>query len=129
MRVLVVDDSAIVRDRLVAMIRELGPAHTVDAAPSAGEGLALARATAPDLVVLDIHMPGTSGLAVLPALKALPSAPRVAVLTNDAGDAHRRQCLALGADHFFDKAREFERVLAVVAALEPGRGAAGTPGA
>jgi CheY-like chemotaxis protein len=125
MRVLVVDDAAIVRDRLVAMLREQGPGHTVDAARDADEALARARATAPDLVVLDIHLPGTSGLLVLPALKALPSTPRVVVLTNDAGEAHRRVCLALGADHFFDKAKEFERVLDVVAAMEHGSASPG----
>jgi two-component system chemotaxis response regulator CheY len=116
MKVLVVDDSEIVRDRLVAMIRELGAVHQVGAARNADEALELVRETAPDLVVLDIHMPGTSGIAVLPALKALPLAPCVVALTNDAGEAHRRQCLALGADYFFDKAREFERVLEVIAA-------------
>ncbi len=109
------DDSTIIRARLVAMIREVPGVVAVDGARSAREGLDTALANLPDLVVLDIHMPGGSGMAILPRLKALPSAPIVAVLTNDSDDAHRRECLLMGADFFFDKAKEFERVLEIIA--------------
>jgi two-component system response regulator DevR len=115
MRVLVVDDSVPVRARLVEMIRELGDVDAIDEASDAHAGLASARMDRPDVVVLDIHLPGTSGIAILPRLKALPLSPLVVVLTNDAGEGHRRQCLLAGADFFFDKAKEFEKVIEVIA--------------
>jgi DNA-binding NarL/FixJ family response regulator len=114
-RVLVIDDSAIVRARLVSMIREVHGVVAVDEARDPREALDRAQASLPNIVVLDIHMPGGSGMAILPRLKALASTPIVAVLTNDSDDAHRRECLLIGADFFFDKATEFERVLEIIA--------------
>lgn len=114
-RVLVIDDSAIVRARLVSMIREVHGVVAVDEARDPREALDRAQASLPNIVVLDIHMPGGSGMAILPRLKALASTPIVAVLTNDSDDAHRRECLLIGADFFFDKATEFESVLEIIA--------------
>ena len=82
-----------------------------------GCALAMLAARAPDVVVLDIHMPGKSGIAALPMLKRASAAPVVIVLTNDPSEHHRRECLARGAHFFFDKSRHFDRVLDVVADL------------
>jgi DNA-binding NarL/FixJ family response regulator len=114
-RILVVDDSAAIRSRLVAMLREV-PGVEAHEATGADEALALAIASPPDLVVLDLHMPGKGGLDVLPALMKLPAAPRVVVLTSHPTDQHRRLSLACGADFFFDKSREFARVVELVRA-------------
>src|ERR1700722_5648902 len=102
MRVLVVDDSPAVRRRIAALLREVAGVAEIDAAAA----LAMAEARAPGLVVLDLHLGGPGGLHVLASFKRLPLAPSVAVLTNDASDAHRRECLAKGADYFFDKSKE-----------------------
>lgn len=68
----------------------------------------------PDLVVLDLHMPGKSGLDILPEIKRLPVAPVVVMLTSDATEHHRRTAVALGADFFLDKSRDFVRVIELV---------------
>ncbi|HEY6458674.1 MAG TPA: response regulator [Polyangiaceae bacterium] len=115
MRILVVDDSAAIRSRLVAMLREI-PGVEAHEAAGADEALALAEASPLDLVVLDLHMPGKGGLEILPALKQLAAAPRVVVLTSHPTDQHRRLSLASGADFFFDKSREFARVVELVRA-------------
>lgn len=114
-RILVVDDSAAIRSRLVAMLREI-PGVEAHEAAGADEALALAEASPLDLVVLDLHMPGKGGLEILPALKQLAAAPRVVVLTSHPTDQHRRLSLASGADFFFDKSREFARVVELVRA-------------
>jgi DNA-binding response OmpR family regulator len=113
-RILVVDDSAAIRARLVAMLREL-PGVEPHEATDADEALAAIREHLPDLVVLDVHMPGKSGIDVLPIIKALPSAPVVVVLTSHPTEHHRRLSLAQGADFFFDKSLDFARVLELVA--------------
>lgn len=119
MRVLVVDDSADVRARLVALAREAGCAE-VDEAAAADDALAAARVRPPDVVVLDVHLPGKTGLSIVGALKALPSPPKVIVLTNHPTEAHRRQCLSHGADHFLDKANDFPRLIDLLAGPTPG---------
>jgi DNA-binding NarL/FixJ family response regulator len=113
-RVLVVDDSAAIRARLAAMLREL-PGVDVREASSADEALASHAADPADVVVLDVHMPGRSGLDVLPELKAHHAPPVVLVVTSHPTEHLRRQALATGADLFLDKSREFALVLELVA--------------
>ncbi|HEY3818533.1 MAG TPA: response regulator [Polyangiaceae bacterium] len=114
MRILVVDDSPAIRARLVAMLREIPDVEPYEAG-GADEALAAIGERVPDLVVLDVHMPGKSGLDVLPTIKALPSPPVVIILTSDPSEHHRRLSLAYGADFFFDKSRDFARVVELVA--------------
>lgn len=114
MRILVVDDSAAIRARLVEMLREV-PGVEPQEATGADEALEAIRASAPDVVVLDVHMPGKSGIDVLPMIKALPSPPVVVILTSHPTEHHRRLSLAHGADFFLDKSRDFARVVELVA--------------
>jgi DNA-binding NarL/FixJ family response regulator len=116
-RVLVVDDSVAVRARLASMIREVSGVAIVHEAGDGDEAITAARDHRADLVVLDIHMPQRDGFAALPRLKALAPPPIVMVLTNDPSERHRRRCVLLGADLFFDKSRHFDRALEIVTDL------------
>jgi two-component system, OmpR family, response regulator len=109
-RVLVVDDSDAIRSRLVARLREL-PGADVHEATRADEALEHCRTTRVDAVLLDLHMPGKWGLAIVASLKALDPPPVVIVMTGHPTEHHRRSSLAAGADHFFDKSHEFERAV------------------
>ncbi len=113
MRVLVVDDSPAIRARLLRLLSDVGGVAPAEAS-GAEQALEHVRHQGTDLVILDLHMPGTSGLQVLPLLKAAACAPTVVVLTSHPTERHRRQCMALGADYFFDKSRDFARVLDVI---------------
>jgi len=112
-RILVVDDSSAIRARLVAMLREV-PGVELHEAGGADEALHAIDAHRPELVVLDVHMPGMSGIDVVPIIKALPSPPVVVVLTSHPTEHHRRLSIAHGADFFFDKSRDFARVVELV---------------
>jgi DNA-binding NarL/FixJ family response regulator len=107
--VLVVDDSAAVRARVVGRLRDAG-LDVVGEAATAAAALELLRALHPDAILLDLQLPDRSGLDILPALKAHVPSPMVVVLTNCADDSCRRRSLALGADHFFDKSIDFDAV-------------------
>jgi CheY-like chemotaxis protein len=117
-KLLVVDDSDAIRSRLVARLEEL-PGAEVREATGAAEALALCRALRIDAVLLDLHMPGTWGLAIIASLKQLVPAPVVVVMTGHPTDHHRRSSLAAGADYFFDKSHEFERALEVLVRPTP----------
>lgn len=119
MKVLIAEDSAAVRERLVALTSELGGCE-VRTANDAVEALAGAASFEPDVVILDLHMPRGSGLDVLRKLKAKPAPPLVIVLTNDPSEQNSRFCLRNRADHFFDKARDCDRVLEVLAHAQRG---------
>jgi DNA-binding NarL/FixJ family response regulator len=113
-KVLVIDDSAAVRGRLVALLGELSGVEVFEAAGATQAIETLQRETLA-IIVLDLHMPGMHGLTFLPILRRAQASAVVVVLTNDASPAHRRQCEERGANFFFDKSRDFERIADVVA--------------
>lgn len=105
-----VDDSDAIRSRLVARLREL-PGADVHEATRAEQALAFCRTMRVDAVLLDLHMPGKWGLAIVASLKALNPSPVVVVMTGHPTEHHRRSSLSAGADYFFDKSHEFERAI------------------
>lgn len=114
LRIIVADDSVMLRQRLVSMLSELVGVEVVGEAQDAAETLAALRAFRPDVLTLDIQMFGGSGLDVLRQIKNEPRAPVVLILTNQISPPYRRMCLAAGADFFLDKATESKKVLEIV---------------
>ena len=103
-----------VRERLVSLFSELSGVTVVGQAATAYDAITAIPPLKPDVVVLDISLPGGNGLQVLQAIKRERPAPLVIMLTNFAHEQYRQRCLKLGADYFFDKSREFEKVLEVL---------------
>jgi CheY-like chemotaxis protein len=103
LRVLIADDSASVRVSLSFLISDLTNSDVIGFAWTGDEALKLIHELKPDVVTLDIRMPGMNGLEVLEALRKKKRRPLVMVLSGLNEDEFRRQCLKLGADHFFAK--------------------------
>lgn len=108
--VFIVDDSKALRERLANMLSEVEGVAVVGQAASAAEALAGIRTLKPRVVILDIQMPGGSGLEVLRTIKQESLPPVVVMLTNHAHTQYRERCMSLGADYFLDKSRDFERL-------------------
>jgi DNA-binding NarL/FixJ family response regulator len=119
-KVFLVDDSSMVRERLAAFISDLPNVEVIGQAERAAEAIRRIRDLKPDVVVLDISIPGGSGLQVLQAVKKHNPPPLVIMLTNFAHEQYRRRCQQLGADYFFDKSSEFEKVMEVLQELATG---------
>ncbi|MFD7094989.1 response regulator transcription factor [Streptomyces xanthophaeus] len=121
-RVLLVDDDAIVRAGLRLM---LGGAPDIELVAEAADGAevpALVAAHGPDLVLMDIRMPGVDGLAATEALRGRPGAPEVLVLTTFHTDAHVLRALRAGAAGFLLKdtpPQEIVTAIRTVAAGDP----------
>lgn len=100
---LIADDEPGVR-ALVRMTLEGGDYDIVEAA-NGDDALAMARSRKPDLIFLDVMMPGLSGVDVCKALKGDPGMRdiRVVLLTAKAQDADREEGLTAGADDYFTK--------------------------
>lgn len=110
LKVFISDDSTTVRERLVTMTLELPEVDVVGQAADAPASLDAIRQTQPDVVILDIRMPGGSGIDVLRTLKKMTPAPAVIMLTNFAYVQYRTKCEKAGADFFFDKSTEFDKI-------------------
>ena len=117
MKVFLVEDSPILRERLEAMLRAIPGAQTVGHAPTARGAIAGIQAAHPDVVVLDIQLEEGSGFDVIKAVR--PVSPQTAfyVLTNFAHDGYRRMAEKLGARGFFDKTKEFGALRDALAAI------------
>ena len=121
-KVLIVEDSLIVRERLAGLIADLSNVTIIGQAGDGFQAQALFTQHRPDAVVLDIQVPGINGMDLLAQFKREDPACVVMVLTTYAFKEFRQRCVALGADYFFDKAMEFERITEVLATMPPGRG-------
>jgi DNA-binding NarL/FixJ family response regulator len=119
-KVLIVDDALIFRERLVALMADLRNVAIVGQAEDGFQAQTLFRQHRPDAVVLDIQLPGASGMDLLVEFKREHPTCVVIVLTTYAFKEFRIRCTALGADHFFDKSADFERVIEVLDTLQPG---------
>jgi len=108
--VVIADDSSAVRERLVSMLSELKGVEVVGQAQNVEEAIASIRALHPKAVILDIRMPGGSGINVLQNIKREQPAPVVIILTNYPYLQYRKKCLEAGADFFFDKSTEFNKI-------------------
>jgi DNA-binding NarL/FixJ family response regulator len=113
-RVLLVDDSVIVRERLTLLLSDLPHVEVVGEVDDAPQALELIRRRKPDVVILDIHLPHGSGLELLPDIKREFPAMTVIMLTNYPYPQYRAKCLANGADFFFDKSTEFQKIAGVM---------------
>ena len=116
-RVLLVEDSLPMRARIRSLIEESGSAEIIGETGSVTEALALLRAHPTDAVVLDLNLEDGDGCTVMIEIKRTRPACVVIVLTCFPDEEFRAFCLHSGADYFFDKSREFERVPEVLATL------------
>ena len=121
MKVLIVDDSAIVRERLSAMLAKITEAENISFAEDVPEAISSVQKLNLDVVILDIRMPGGSGLDVLREIKKSNPTPLVIVLTNYPYPQYRRKYIDAGADFFFDKSTEFDKVTVVLRRLSEDR--------
>ena len=117
-RVFLVDDSRIVRERLLGLIAELPNVDVVGKAARVAEAIRKIRRLRPQIVVLDIALPDGNGLQVLEAIrKSRRSLPRIIMLSNLAHEAYREKCMELGAEYFFDKSAQFDQAVEVIREL------------
>jgi DNA-binding NarL/FixJ family response regulator len=110
LKVFISDDSATVRGRLVTMMLDLPEVDVVGQGEDVPGSLDAIRRTRPDVVILDIRMPGGSGIDVLREVKRMDPAPCVIMLTNYAYAQYREECEEASADYFLDKSTEFDQL-------------------
>lgn len=110
-RVLIVDDSKQVRERLISLLSEYPTIRIVGQAGNGEEAMDALDDQKPDTVILDIRLPGRSGIQLLEDIKAAHPEIMVIMLTNYDFEHYRQQCLQMGADYFFNKTLEFEKVV------------------
>ncbi len=115
--VVVVDDSEIIRDRITVLLSEVPAVNIVGYADNPLSAIELIMNTNPDVVILDIFLTGGSGIHVLKNIRGKKMMSKIIMLTNYAQDEYRKKCFEEGADFFFDKSTEFDRVVEIISKL------------
>jgi NarL family two-component system response regulator LiaR len=119
-RVLIADDHKIVRQGLRFLLSQESGIEVAGEAADGPAALEAVRALRPDVVLLDLFMPGLDGIAVLKALQAGGLASGVLVLTSSQDDAHLVQAIRAGALSYLPKTADVDQVVASVRAAARG---------
>lgn len=125
MKVFLVEDSQLLRERLMELLARIPGAVVVGQATAADEAVRAIREARPEVVVLDIQLDRGSGFDVLKALQKDGPKADVYMLTNFATESYRKASERYGAAGFFDKSTQFDalrQVLAARAASAPSAG-------
>jgi DNA-binding NarL/FixJ family response regulator len=119
--VLIVDDDPLVRAGLAMMLGGTPDIRVVAEAGDGSEVIPLVERHAPDVVLMDIRMPGVDGLTATEALRARGREPEVIVLTTFDADRHVLRALRAGAAGFLLKDTPPEEIVAAVRLVAQGR--------
>jgi DNA-binding NarL/FixJ family response regulator len=120
LRLLVVDDHPVVRMGLVAMLSEHADFEVVGEAADGAEAVALAASERPDLVLMDLRMPGVDGASATASIVAAGGGTRVLVLTTYETDDHILAAIEAGASGYLLKAAPQAEILAGIRAVAAG---------
>jgi two-component system response regulator RegA len=117
--VLIIDDDEIFRGRLARAFRSRG--WIVFEAADADQALMQAAEHSPDLLLVDLRMPGREGLDLIPDLRARDSDAAIIVLTGYGSIATTLAATRLGADHYMSKPADVDQILSIYETLATGQ--------
>jgi len=117
MKIVLADDSKILRQRIISLLEEIDGVQVVAEAENSQQAVQYVEDLEPDLIILDIRMPDGSGLEALKMLKDKNISIIKMIFTNYPIEQYRKKCMELGADYFFDKSTDFEKMVDVVKKL------------
>ena len=117
MKVFIADDSGAVLKRLADLLDEVPSAQLVGQASDVPEAVEGVQKLRPDVLILDLQMPGGTGLDVLRAIRVDHPHLYVLICTNFPYPRLREECFGAGANFFLDKSAEFEKIPAILREL------------
>jgi len=110
LRVLLVEDSKVLTERLTEAIRQIPDVELIGTADTEASAIAAAKRDSIDVIILDLHLRQGTGFGVMRALTTAQLKPQIIVLTNYDLPEYKNAAIALGATHFLDKARDYGRL-------------------
>lgn len=118
LHILLIDDVTIILQKMRMFLSIVPKVRQVDTASSAQEAFTFLQSSDPELVVLDVNMPGTNGIEILKRIRnSKGPQPVVVMLTNETGNQFKETCLQSGADYYLDKSRDFLQIPNIIGEL------------
>lgn len=115
MKVFIAEDSETVRRRIVDVISAVKGVEMAGEAADVPTAIQDILSTKPDVLILDIRMPGGNGLDIIRKIRRESYHPKIIVLTNYPFPDYKTMAEKLGADYFFDKSKD---IMAIPRLLE-----------
>jgi DNA-binding NarL/FixJ family response regulator len=119
-RIVAADDQALIRSSLRSILDREADLEVVAEAVDGAQALESVRQLAPDVVLMDIRMPGIDGVAATRAIMSFPDPPKVLILTTFDLDEYIHACLRAGASGFLLKDTDPAGIVAAVRATHAG---------
>jgi len=117
LKVVMVEDSPVVAGRIRNMLNESGEISIVGEAFNSKEALVILKIMSPDIILVSLNLTAKNGISFLKEIRQLRPTIKMMVLSNQSETYFRNLCLESGADFFFDKSTEFEKIPGALAAL------------
>lgn len=115
--ILIVDDNLNFVDRIINLLEDISRGRNIITASNYDEARRLLATENPDVVLLDINLPGKNGIELLKLIRQNKKKCEVIMITNHADDYYRQQCQELGARYFLDKSNDFGLVPDIIKGL------------
>ena len=121
LQVLLVEDSAVICNLIANIVNNVAGVSVAESVGSEADAIEAVNHGNVDVVILDLQLRSGTGFGVLRAMRKMTQQPAVVVLTNFALSTYRDSALALGARHFLDKSRDYERLPMILRELAAAR--------
>ena len=112
--ILIVDDNKFFIERMIGLLGEAEGIGYINVAYDYDEAFQCLHRERPDLVLLDINLPGKNGIDLLREIKKSGLKCSVIMISNHDNEYYREQCKQLGAEHFLDKSADFGIVPSII---------------
>jgi DNA-binding NarL/FixJ family response regulator len=117
MKILIADDSKLMRERIRESISIFSSVEIICETETGISTLEALDKYNPDLAIIDIRMPDKNGLEVLKEYRSRNKETKIVILTNYAYDQYKDKAFDNGADYFYSKSEDFDKIAAVVATI------------
>jgi response regulator of citrate/malate metabolism len=114
LNILLVDDAVLITKRIAQLIEEVNCVNSVVIANNFEQAIEVINNQSFNVILLDIHLPGKSGVDILDYIKEKNIATDVIMVTNKVSQYYKDLCFEKGAKHFLDKSREFENIAPLI---------------
>lgn len=111
---LIIEDSVSITWRLLNFLKDVKNLKILGSVRNGTSGYKRIVNEKPDIILLDIQLPGTNGLKILELLKDQEHKPYIIIFTNNSNFYFKERCFALGADEFYDKSVQFEEAIKAI---------------
>jgi len=114
LRILIVDDNLNFIDRMIGILDDVSNINSINVANNYDEAQRSLSYEKPDLVLLDINLPGKNGIELLKKIKTYGWECEVIMITNHSDSYYKEICIELGATYFLDKSNDFGMVPGII---------------